>query len=275
MRPRIHSAALAAALTLLSTAAVAQRGSDDWLERCQSNRGWSSGRNSEVHCELRESRTAARPRFTVDGGTNGGVTVRGWTGGDVRVRAQVQAWARTREEARELARQVRVSTEGGEVRASGPGEGEGRRWSVSYELFVPQRTSLTVETTNGGISVERVSGDMHLQARNGPVSLRGVSGDVHARTANGPMHVMLEGRRWEGAGLDAETRNGPVVLTVPGGYSASLETGTVNGPMTFDIPVTVQGRLTRRIRTELGQGGAPIRVVTTNGPVMVRSGGSD
>jgi DUF4097 and DUF4098 domain-containing protein YvlB len=198
------------------------------------------------------------------------VTVKGWTESGVLVRARVQTYARTREEARSLAQQVRVQTENGEVRATGPERREGRSWSVSYEVFVPRQMALRVETTNGGISVERVAGEMHLEARNGPVSLRGVGGDVHARTANGPVRVVLEGARWSGAGLDAETRNGPVTLEVPNGYSASLETGTVNGPMNFQIPVTVQGRISRRIQTELGRGGAPIRVVTTNGPVTVR-----
>lgn len=196
--------------------------------------------------------------------------MKGWSESGILVRARVQAYARTSEEARALAQQVRVQTEGDEIHATGPERREGRVWSVSYEVFVPRRTGLQVETTNGGIAVERVAGDMHLQARNGPVSLRGVSGDVHARTANGPVRVVLEGDRWAGAGLDAETHNGPVTLEVPDNYSARLETGTVNGPMNFQIPVTVQGRISRRIQTDLGRGGAPIRVVTTNGPVTVR-----
>lgn len=260
-------AAAPALALLLTSAAAAQEPSGEWLRNCRGNYGSS---NREVHCEERESRVAARPRLSVDGGDNGGVTVKGWNEGGILVRARVQAYARSSEEARALAQQVRVQTEGGEIRATGPERREGRSWSVSYEVFVPRRTGLQVETTNGGIAVERVAGDMHLQARNGPVSLTGVGGDVHARTANGPVRVVLEGDRWAGAGLDAETHNGPVTLDVPGGYSASLETGTVNGPLNFQIPVTVQGRISRRIQTELGRGGPPIRVVTTNGPVTVR-----
>ncbi len=268
MRPRTLLAAPALAL-VLSTAAMAQEGSDDWLQRCRDGRGWGSAR-SQVHCELRETRLSAQPRLTVDGGDNGGVSVKGWSEGGILVRARVQAQARTREEASEIARQVRVETSGGEVRATGPAAHGNRSWSVSYEVFVPRRTGLEVETTNGGISVERVTGEMRLRASNGGVDLRGVGGDVHARTANGGMRVVLEGDGWSGGGLDAETSNGGVTLDVPRGYSASLETGTVNGSMNFDIPVTVQGRLTRRIRTELGRGGAPIRIVTTNGSVTVR-----
>ena len=266
MRPRT----LLAAALLLSSAAAAQESTDNWLQRCRENGNGRWGSRNEVHCEERETRLAARPRLAVDGGDNGGVTVKGWSEGGILVRARVQAHARTAADARALAQQVRVETEGGEVRATGPERREGRSWSVSYEVFVPRRMALDLETTNGGIGVERVSGQMHLQARNGPISLRGVGGDVRARTANGPMSVVLEGDRWAGEGLDAETRNGPITLGVPSGYSAQLETGTVNGPMNFGIPVTVQGRISRRIQTQLGRGGAPIRVVTTNGPVTVR-----
>jgi len=127
-----------------------------------------------------------------------------------------------------------------------------------------------VTTNNGPVSVRGVSGEMELRAHNGPMSLNAVSGDVHARTDNGPLHVSLTGSRWSGEGLDAETTNGPVTLLVPSGYNASLTTGTVNGPMQVDFPVTVQGRFPRRFTTELGRGGPPVRVVTTNGPITVR-----
>jgi len=131
---------------------------------------------------------------------------------------------------------------------------------------------LKLDTNNGPIGVRDVTGRMTLTARNGPVSLSGVGGDVHARTTNGPLDIDLTGARWEGTGLDAETTNGPVNLAIPESYSAQLEFGTVNGPMTvgFPLTVTIEGRVGRRIVTKLGAGGAPIRVVTTNGPVEIR-----
>jgi DUF4097 and DUF4098 domain-containing protein YvlB len=113
---------------------------------------------------------------------------------------------------------------------------------------------------------------MELSVTNGPLSLTDLAGDVHARATNGPLAVRLSGSRWDGQGLDAETTNGPVTLSIPAGYNASLTTGTVNGPMNIDIPVTVQGRFPRQFTTQLGTGGAPIRAVTTNGPIVVRRG---
>ena len=79
----------------------------------------------------------------------------------------------------------------------------------------------------------------------------------------------LVGDFWDGTGLDVETRNGGVKLEIPEGYSAELETGTVNGRVSIDFPVTVQGQIGRQIRATLGAGGAPVRVRTTNGGVTV------
>src|ERR1043165_2267454 len=110
----------------------------------------------------------------------------------------------------------------------------------------------------------------------GPRSLSGVGGDVHASAQNGPLSVRLQGARWDGAGLDAETQNGPADLLIPDDYNAKIEFGTVNGPMDVGFPmtVTISGRVKDRITTTLGSGGPPIRVVTTNGPMTVRRGRS-
>ena len=113
---------------------------------------------------------------------------------------------------------------------------------------------------------------MDLRAENGPVSLTGVGGDVVARVQNGPLSVRLAGTKWDGKGLDAESVNGPVTLAVPENYNAELETGTVNGPYDVAMPltVTIQGSVKDRIHSTLGKGGAPVRVVTTNGPLTIR-----
>ena len=172
-----------------------------------------------------------------------------------------------------IAREIRIEAAGRTVRAVGP-EPTGRRqsWSVSFVVMVPRRTDLSLATENGPLSVRDVTGQMALSTQNGPLSLVGVAGDVHARAQNGPLAVKLTGTRWEGAGLDAETKNGPAVLRIPEDYNAKLDFGTVNGPMDvgFPITVTINGRITDRISTTLGNGGAPIRVVTTNGPMSVR-----
>jgi DUF4097 and DUF4098 domain-containing protein YvlB len=264
-----------AALCLLAAAPLSaqdydQDYDDNWLSECRRDR-WNRRDDRVKHCEIREDSLRApggNSTITVDPGLNGGVAIRGWDKDSIYIRAKIQTYGRSEDAAAALARQVRIVVSGSTIRAEGPNEG----WSVSFEVYVPRRSNLDLETENGPLSVREVVGTMDLEAHNGPVALRGVGGLVRARVQNGPLVVSLTGTRWEGEGLDAETVNGPVTLAVPEGYSAQLETGTVNGPMSVDFPltVTIQGRISHRINTTLGSGGARVRVVTTNGPLSIR-----
>jgi len=261
-----------ALLSAFTTAAplLAQRARGDWTDRCEQER-----RRARV-CEIRESgvqvRGGGNGTLVLDGDQNDAVTVSGWSQDSIHVIARIQAQGDTRDEAQEIADRVKVVVTGTDIHAEGP-SGSGVSWGVSFEVMVPIKSNLTVTTRNGPIAVEDVRGTIQLEAENGPISLYGVGGDVRARAENGPLHVELAGARWEGTGLDAQTVNGPVNLSIPANYSAHLETGTVNGPFDVDFPmmVTIRGQL-NRISSDLGSGGAPVRVLTTNGPVQVRRG---
>lgn len=261
------------AVGTLSQTAAAQRSGEEWVEQCRRN-----NRNGDrvAHCEVRETRIAARGSLRIDGEQNGGVSVRSHEGRDVVVQARVQTNGRNADAARALAGRIRVNTDG-TIRATGPetsGRNEG--WSVSYEILVPARTNLDVETHNGPISVNRVTGEINVRAQNGPIALNELAGDVEARAQNGPITVTLAGRRWSGEGLDAETVNGPVSVRMPRGYAAHLESGTVHGPIAAPgnlRPARREGQRWSsggRINTDINGGGPTIRVVTTNGPVSIR-----
>ena len=264
-------------LTLFAVVAVAQTAaaqdtSDDWVSRCRRSYGDS---NRAVHCEVRETRLSARGTLRVDGEETGGVTVRAHQGSGIIVRARIQTHARDEDAARQLAQGIRVSTDG-TIRATGPETtGRNRGWSVGYEILVPARTNLEVETHNGPIAVERVTGTMNLRALNGPINLRELGGDVTARATNGPINVTLAGRRWSGEGLDAETVNGPVNVRLPRGYAARIVSSTVHGPINAPrgIRPEREGRNRwnpgGRIDAEINGGGPTIRAVTTNGPVSI------
>jgi DUF4097 and DUF4098 domain-containing protein YvlB len=238
----------------------------DWLERCQDNdRNW----NSEHFCELREVRTALTKSLDVDGRQNGGVSVHGWDRAEIRVLAKIQTSAEEMADAKTLASRLTIDATDGRLRADGPSMGRRTSWSVSYEIWVPKQTNLTIATHNGGISVDGLDGRLDLGAMNGGITLRSVAGDVRGETTNGPLNVDLDGEQWRGAGLELRTTNGPVNLSIPQGYSARLETGTTNGGMRIDFPITIQGSIGRRISTQLGSGGPTVRAITTNGPVTI------
>lgn len=222
------------------------------------------------HCEVRTERLAAGA-LAVDAGRNGGIRVTGWDEGDTLVQAVVRARADTDDRARAIVDGVRIETAGGKVHAVGPDVGRHESWWVSYQVNTPRRTDLALNARNGGITIDGVSGDISFETTNGGVRLTDLSGWVRGQTRNGGLTVALVGDKWDGTGLDVETRNGGVNLSIPDGYSAELETRTVNGGFRTEIPLTIQGDLTRRhgISATLGSGGAHLRVRTTNGGVRI------
>ena len=265
--PFLTVAFAAVAFAAAPLPALAQRAaqtSDDW---CRTE-NWGDRR--PTFCEVRDFTVPAAGLLTVDAEPNGGIDVEGTTRGDVVVRAKVSATAETMERAQQIARSVNVSATASNVSAEGPsGLGRREQWQVSYRLSVPTVSSLSLKSTNGGIAIKDVDGDVEFRTVNGGVKLVNMAGDVKGRTSNGGVDVDLDGPSWRGAGLSVETSNGGVHLRIPAQYSAQLETGTVNGGFNIDFPLTVQGRIDREVNATLGSGGAPIRVRTHNGGVKV------
>lgn len=241
---------------------------------CQ-NWNWSS--NSKVSfADLRELTAPAGGTITVDAGKNGGVSVVGEERSDVAIRACVQAWGTTEEAAKAAAASIRIGTSG-TIKAENTPEDN---WSVSFQLAVPRNSNLKLNAHNGGIAISNVEGTMEFETQNGGVSLANLDGDVKGSTKNGGLNVLLRGTSWRGNGLDVVTTNGGVNLSFSKNYAANIETGTVNGGYKSDIPqlaITTEeikgGWKTRptRIQTNLNGGGAPVKVITTNGGIKINA----
>jgi putative adhesin len=257
-----------AALLVVAVPLSAQRQAGAATDWC-GDQHWGDDRRG--FCEVREySVPASGSMVTVDGAPNGGIAVEGSSRGDILVRARVVATADTEDEAKSIASRVQVVATAVRIDSDGPRNLGGRQsWNVSYRLSVPTRTPLNLTTTNGGITVEAVESRVELRTTNGGVKLLRVAGDVEGRTTNGGIDVDLEGTTWDGAGLDLQTTNGGVRLSIPAQYNAHLETGTKNGNIRIDFPVTFQGTLGRSFSTDLGSGGPTLRVRTSNGGVKV------
>jgi hypothetical protein len=237
---------------------------------CRDDQRWHNDRLAGA-CEIREQTLApSGGTIAIDGRQNGGVSVKGWDKNEVFVRARVQASAPTEAEAGQLAQQIRIETGGSKIFASGPENRRDYNWNVSYEVFVPRRADLSVETHNGGISIADVNGKIDFTALNGGVTLKRIGGMVRGSTTNGGLNIELAGDRWDGDSLDVSTTNGGVMMSVPENYSAHLQTGTVNGGINVDFPVTVQGQITKALNVDLGGGGPMVKAFTTNGGVHVR-----
>ena len=263
-----RSVLIAALVTFTGIAAFAQRDKDRSLA-CRDGNYYNDRLVS--NCEMREQTLApSGGTIAIDGKQNGGVSVKGWDQNQVLVRARVQTGAPTAAEAQALGQQVRIETSGGKIFASGPENRRDYHWDVSYEVFVPRRADLSLETHNGGIAIADVNGRIDFSAVNGGVVLKRVGGAVKGSTTNGGLVVELTGDRWDGDSLDVSTTNGGVIMSIPENYSAHVETGTVNGGVNTDFPVSVKGQMSKQLAFNLGSGGATVRAMTTNGGVHLK-----
>ncbi|HET7347995.1 MAG TPA: DUF4097 family beta strand repeat-containing protein [Acidobacteriaceae bacterium] len=241
---------------------------------CQENRhNWG-----QAHvCEMR------RTTFALSGGRlsveteNGGIQVTGEDRSDVALEARVQAWGPSDADAKDLLKQVAIETANGEVRDHAPKRSHFSRegYAVEYHLRVPRHLAADLHTVNGGVDLSQIEGAIRFATTNGGVSLSRVEGDVQGHTTNGGLDIALAGDTWHGEGLRAETMNGGVDMRIPSGYSAHLETGTVNGGISVDFPITVQGEIKNHLATDIGHGGPTVHVQTVNGGVSISRGGPD
>ncbi len=249
-----------------------RRSSNDPLA-CRDN--WHGERLAN-HCEIKEQTLAASGGpIKVDGRQNGGVSIKGWDRNEILVRERLQTSAPSQAEADSLARQIVVETGGANIFASGPANRQDYYWSVSYEVFVPRRSDLSLASHNGGISIVDVNGQLEFKAVNGGVALKRVGGRVRGATTNGGLMIELTGDRWDGEQLDVQTTNGGITMSLPENYSAHLETGTVNGNLSIDFPVSVQEKIPKELAVNLGSGGPTIRAMTTNGGIRIRRSGAN
>jgi hypothetical protein len=282
----LPSVALAA--VLLAAPALAQ----DGPLRPAADQKWCSEESEYGHyrtCVVYEGTLPAGGSISVDGRPNGGIHVQGWDRNEVRLRAKVVTRADDEAEARQMASEVRIETSP-TIRAQGPARtgGRDRSWSVSYRLDVPRRSALSLESTNGGIHLSDVEGDITFNTTNGGLHLKDIGGNVKGRTTNGGVHLQLEGSEWRGEGLDLVTTNGGVHVQVPRGYNARLKVGTTNGRVHGDLAgdrsidedesdeddddpgVRVRhDRRRRNMDVVLGSGGKMLSIRTTNGGVHV------
>jgi hypothetical protein len=233
------------------------------------NGGYDSDRPR--HCDIREQTLPSIGRLSIDAGQNGGATVKGWLRSDVLVRARVEASGETEGAAAIMASRVMIDASGGQVRAGGPEPMNNSWWSVSYEIFVPQVTDVTLKTHNGGITISDVRGQIHFDAVNGGVHLKRVAGDVSGGTANGGIDVELTGAMLDARQMELSTHNGGVTVAMPSHYSARIQAETGMGRIQSDFPLPPDGNgRARKLDFNVGSGGPPIHITTGNGSIRLK-----
>jgi hypothetical protein len=228
--------------------------------------------------------------LSIEAPNNGGVYVFGSAGrADFAISACKGVALRVGTEATAALAQIRPALNGRTVTATGPEPGD---WVVFFIVNAPASAAVNVETTNGPVHVEQISGSTTARAINGPIKLLDVSGRASARavngpvayeghggtvelhTDNGPIKVRLAGDRWASGSLTATAQNGPLAVEVPRGFHSGVRISSSNHSP-WKCRGCDDGRKTwdndsRSI--EIGSGPVAVTLSTVNGPVAVDRG---
>lgn len=248
--------------------------------------------NTNATATAEESKSYGGSSLDVRSSQNGGISVRRGSGSSFGVTVCKSAGAMSDSEANAMLSRITVSERNGVVTVDGPDSDD---WSADLIVTMPDDRAITVNGSNGPVSVDDVrgrvdasvvngplsisnsTGRIKASAQNGPLSLAGGSGDVDIRTQNGPLTINLDGSEWNGGELRAHVDNGPLVLSVPKAYGSGVSVKTPGrGPFSCDSDLC-RGRVTHDeygaptpIDTTIGSGPTRVYIEGGNGPVAIQ-----
>jgi len=141
--------------------------------------------------------------------------------------------------------------------------------SVDFVVKLPKGTKVDVSTVNGSVRIEGATAAVRAGTVNGGINAVSSGGPVTAATVNGDVNVRM-GSTGASEDLHYATVNGSITVEVPGALDADVEMTTVNGGLSSDYPMTVQGRVNpRHLRATIGKGGRQLKFTTVNGNVRL------
>lgn len=224
---------------------------------------------------------------------NGSITVKGDKVTDCNLVATIITRASTKEEAKELSDQVKVTLVPSDRRLTlkidKPKHLINKTVSVNLDAKVPNKTSLELLTHNGAVKItditdrlnatthngkviaKNISGAILLRTHNGSIDCRDISNDAKLLTHNGGIEAVYSQNAPPACNVSLVTHNGGVGFTAPPGVSAKVDASTHNGSIRSDLPIASTGKKSKKKLTgTIGTGEGSMHLETHNGSIQIR-----
>jgi len=214
---------------------------------------------------------------------NGNIKITSWEMNSVQIEADIKVQRDSRREAERMMERVEILVEQIndklKIEPDYPESHGGGFWDwvfgsqnppvVNFIIKVPRATNLTVESTNGQVTVFEIFGNADIGTVNGNINLEKMKGAVDAQTVNGS--ITVESIQFErNDDIDLNTTNGTIELLLPAEVKADIKASTVNGSIDTDFPLSVKGKiLSKQIHGEINGGGGRIDLTTVNGSILI------
>jgi DUF4097 and DUF4098 domain-containing protein YvlB len=183
----------------------------------------------------------------------------------------------------------------------------GSRRTLHIEVRMPKNADLQVKTGDGSIKVGDLSGNVDLHTGDGSVTADSVQGTIRMSTGDGSIsaggldgrceavsgdgRIRLSGRfdalraKSGDGSIEVEARHGSkldsswsirsgdggIEAALPADLAADLDVTTGDGHISSDIPITVEGLISKsRIHGKLNGGGQELVIHTGDGSIRLR-----
>ena len=130
------------------------------------------------------------------------------------------------------------------------------------------RGNVKSDTGGGSTIIEEVSGRVVVQSSGGSIRITGAGDRVEADTSGGPIEVRFAPGAEVGGNLS--TSGGGVRVWLDRSANIEIDAATSGGSVHCDMPITVQGRMSKtRLRGTIGAGGPLLTVRSSGGSIRI------
>lgn len=145
--------------------------------------------------------------------------------------------------------------------------------TVDYEIYIPENILVNLDNTNGSIDLNELTNDVKAETINGTIRLNNLTGKLDIETTNG----LIKGNIDSTKGITATTVNGSIRLNFGPQVSANIKADVVNGSVKIEN-LNFKNQSDKKDRKyfqgTLGNGGAEIKLETTNGSIRLTGNNS-
>ncbi len=221
-------------------------------------------------------------KIQISAGAPGSVKIIGWQKATVRVEAEKVAYYLSPEQAKTEIQSAPIHVRWAQTSATIVTPVSTANIEINLTVHVPgDKTDITTKMNRGDFSIEGVSGWFETTIMTeGGIEAKSLSGYFSGSTLHGDINVEMDGNRWRGYEFAALTHNGSAHLQIPEKYSAALQLETRNGKIVVDYPPQVVDgeptppdilirKTSQSLKASVGDGGAPIKLVTYSGDVSL------
>jgi DUF4097 and DUF4098 domain-containing protein YvlB len=217
-------------------------------------------------------------------GVPGSLKIVGWKKGSVRVEAEKIIYYETPEKAKAFLQKSPVRIRHTEttttIRAAGTPELPALL-EVNLTVYLPgEKTDINAKMDRGEFSISSINGWVEVTIKEGSLEAKSMSGYFSGSVLKGDVLIEMSGNRWNGLELAAVTQRGSANLVLPQEYSAALQLEARTGKVIVSYPPKIEEgeevppeivirKNSQSMKASVGDGGAPIRIVTYSGDVTL------